>query len=529
MKKNFPVTNQERDFSERATILSTTDPKGIITYANQDFIDICGYSADELLAKNHNIVRHPDMPPAAFGNLWDTIKTGAPWMGVVKNRCKNGDHYWVDAYVTPIMHNGEVVEYQSVRHKAKREWISRAEETYKSINDGTRIRALAKTLSLNTKLLLIAFLSFLPLLALLFMVETPSMLHILGAVTLSLVIICLGNRVALTPLGRVIKEAYNIFDNPLMRYVYTGRTDDIGQLNLAMKMAQSELRAVVGRMSDTMEHLSTASSSTASNVTQTSHGMSHQRNEITQVVTAMTEMSATVQEVARNAAEAATTATQGQAKADKGSSEIDQVISAIAELAKETEQAALVISRLGESSNRIGSVLDVIKGIADQTNLLALNAAIEAARAGEQGRGFAVVADEVRSLAVRTQEATGEIQQMIEQLQQESKLAVQVMEQGRDMARTSAEKGAQARDTFKAIAQEVSHISNMNTLIATAVEEQSAVAEEINRNLININGVTDETSDSAFQASDVMSRLAEEMEHAERLIKQLHQSRTQAQ
>lgn len=522
MKKNLPITNNENDFPESATILSTTDPKGIITYANQDFVDICGFSLDELMAQNHNIVRHPDMPPAAFDNLWDTIKTGAPWMGVVKNRCKNGDHYWVDAYVTPIMQNGDIVEYQSVRHKAKRDWITRAEETYKSINEGTAIRALRKNLSLNIKLLLIALFALFPILGLLLMLEAPSPVYIAGAVILSLGIAYLGIRLVLAPLGKVIDEAHEIFNNPLMRYVYTGRTDDIGQIQLALKMVQSELGAVVGRMDDSMEHLSEASSRTATSVDQTSQGMIRQQNEITQVVTAMTEMSATVQEVAKNAAEAATAANQGQTSADTGSSEINQVINAIAALAKETEQAAEVIGRLGESSDRIGTVLDVIKGIAEQTNLLALNAAIEAARAGEQGRGFAVVADEVRSLAVRTQEATGEIQKMIEQLQKETQQAVQVMEQGRDMAKTSVEKGAVARNTFSTIADEVSHINDMNTLIATAVEEQSAVAEEINHNLININSVTEATSDSATQASDIMSRLAQEMEHAERLIKQLH-------
>jgi aerotaxis receptor len=136
MKKNLPITGVEKTFSEDANILSTTDLKGSITYINKDFIDISGFEADELVGFNHNIVRHPEMPPAAFQNLWDTVKEGRSWMGIVKNRCKNGDHYWVDAYVTPIRENGQTVEYQSVRSLAKEEYRARADKLYQQLNQG---------------------------------------------------------------------------------------------------------------------------------------------------------------------------------------------------------------------------------------------------------------------------------------------------------------------------------------------------------------------------------------------------------
>ena len=136
MKKNYPVTQKEVPVSASANILSTTDTKGRITYVNQDFLEISGFEEEELIGKAHNVVRHPDMPPAAFEDLWRTIQSGRSWMGIVKNRCKNGDHYWVNAYVTPVFKDGQIVEYQSVRSQATREQIARAEKLYAALNAG---------------------------------------------------------------------------------------------------------------------------------------------------------------------------------------------------------------------------------------------------------------------------------------------------------------------------------------------------------------------------------------------------------
>ena len=154
MKKNLPVTGLEEDYSESTNILSTTCPKGSIRYVNEDFVKISGFSEEELLTHNHNIVRHPDMPPAAFGDLWKNIKQEKSWMGVVKNRCKNGNHYWVNAYVSPIIRDGKIVEYQSVRRKPERELVSRAEGLYQQLNDGKSPGVLKDGMGLVTRLLL---------------------------------------------------------------------------------------------------------------------------------------------------------------------------------------------------------------------------------------------------------------------------------------------------------------------------------------------------------------------------------------
>jgi methyl-accepting chemotaxis protein len=193
---------------------------------------------------------------------------------------------------------------------------------------------------------------------------------------------------------------------------------------------------------------------------------------------------------------------------------IDKVINAIGDLAKEVEKAAGVIQQLEGESKNIGSVLDVIKSIAEQTNLLALNAAIEAARAGEQGRGFAVVADEVRTLAGRTQESTSEIEEMITRLQSGANNAVKVMEEGKDMTQVGVEQAASAGEALQTINEAVTKISDMNTQIASAAEEQSAVTEEINRSIVNINQVAEQSATGAghvASASDDLARLAEQL------------------
>jgi methyl-accepting chemotaxis protein len=232
------------------------------------------------------------------------------------------------------------------------------------------------------------------------------------------------------------------------------------------------------------------------------------------VATAINQMSAKVQEVARNAVEAASAAQQADQTFNEGKLVVDRVIGAIGDLSNEVEKASGVIKQLETESNNIGSVLDVIKSIAEQTNLLALNAAIEAARAGEQGRGFAVVADEVRTLAGRTQSSTQEIEEMISKLQAGTSNAVKVMDQGMSMSRVGVDQAALAGEALQTINTAVEHISVMNSQIASAAEEQSSVTEEINRSIISINQVADQTSSGAQQtaaASDDLAKLTEQL------------------
>lgn len=250
------------------------------------------------------------------------------------------------------------------------------------------------------------------------------------------------------------------------------------------------------------------SSNALSDITRTATESVHaQKLETEQAAAAMNEMTITVEEVARNASDAAAAASSANNEANTGSAVVTESTKIITQLASEISNASEVIQQLEKDSEAIGTVLDVIKGIAEQTNLLALNAAIEAARAGEQGRGFAVVADEVRSLAQRTQKSTAEIEQIIVQLQTGSRNAVEVMERGQAKTEKSVEQARKASDALASIASAITTIDEMNTQIATASEEQATVAEEVNRNMTNINMATETTSENTNQLASAAGQL----------------------
>ncbi len=253
---------------------------------------------------------------------------------------------------------------------------------------------------------------------------------------------------------------------------------------------------------------------------QTGNGIRAQQSGTDQVATAVCEMVATIKEVARNTAQAADAAREADAQTKSGDLVVKQAIDVIEVLAKDVDRASQVISKLSDDSQNIGMVLNVIRGIAEQTNLLALNAAIEAARAGEQGRGFAVVADEVRMLASRTNQSTQEIQKMIEQLQAGAKEAVQVMERGGTQARTSVQEATKAGTSLSSIANSVANITDMSTQIAVAIEQQSMVAEEISRNIITISQINTQTSDGAGQTEDASAELARLAIHLQNVVSQ---------
>jgi methyl-accepting chemotaxis protein len=285
--------------------------------------------------------------------------------------------------------------------------------------------------------------------------------------------------------------------------------DELTNLSVAFNRYTEKIHEIVKEVQGATEELTSSSDELNRISTESNQNMVQQRSETQQAATAVTEMAATVKEIAKSSESAALSAREADAEAIEGKSVIGAAAETINKLATEVEHSAEVINRLETESESIGSVLDVIRGIAEQTNLLALNAAIEAARAGEQGRGFAVVADEVRTLASRTQQSTQEIHEMIEKLQVGSREAVQVMESSRATTQLTVEKASEAAESLNKIADAVGVISDMNTQIASAAEEQSVVAQEIDKNIVQISSLAEHGAKQTTHVSNASEKLAE--------------------
>lgn len=291
--------------------------------------------------------------------------------------------------------------------------------------------------------------------------------------------------------------------------------DEIGMLASGISKMQNNLHKLVSEVSGSIVQLSSSAEEISAVAKLSAESMNKQQNELHQLATAMNEMQATVKEVSRNTSDAANTATLVSRSAEHGSETVINTIASIESVAESIEKTALVINQLDENSHNVGVVLDVIQGIAEQTNLLALNAAIEAARAGEQGRGFAVVADEVRTLAKQTQDSTTKINTIIQELQQRASHAGHTMQLSQAIVHDTVEKAQEAGTVIANIRLATNEISQMSTQIATATEEQEVVSEELNRNISNISVAAEDVSAGAnqmSQACDELTRLASQLQ-----------------
>ena len=530
MKVNLPVTQNNVDYPADMQLISTTDLKGQITYVNQDFIKVSGYTWGELIGKPHNLIRHPDMPPAAFKDLWETIKAGEVWHQLVKNRCKNGDHYWVDAYVTPVYAGDEIVGYQSIRTKPSEAAIRKAEACYRSLNEkkANKLPKKRRLADLSLKRIMLSGLALLAVIQLLEIIQPAWLATGVGfgvelfGILLNLSLGWLLWQRVFRPLALTGENLRRMAGGKLKQVIHVSGENEIGELNQSAKLLQARLNTVFGQFTESAMSLTASADQLSATGEQTSQRMAQQTREVEQVATAMNEMAQTVDEVARSAAETAQAVERADNEAHGGKEQVRRTHAAVEELSGQFEQTASSIQALREHGDRIDSIIQVIGGIADQTNLLALNAAIEAARAGEYGRGFAVVAEEVRSLASKTQDSAGEIRDMIESLRGGIQEAVSAVDAGRDrMGQVESQAGAtdQALDS---ITEAVDQINNMSTQIATATEEQSSVAEEMNRNITTISGETEDTLENSREVASLGSELASMASQLQKLLAQFN-------
>ncbi|WP_366913193.1 methyl-accepting chemotaxis protein [Rhodoferax sp.] len=485
MRNNHPVTGKVYTFPSDQTLISVTDTKGRITYCNNNFIMVSGYTREELLGQPHNILRHPDMPAEAFRDMWATIEGGKPWSALVKNRRKNGDHYWVRANATPVRRDGQIVGYLSVRSAPAEAEIAPAESLYATMRQEVASGRLVHCLRhgevvRNTVLGRLIHrlrpgpvarmgLLFLPPVLVPVLVSAlngPVWAALIAALMAALVATVLAWRLNIQPLTGVLDVANRLAAGDLVKGVEVNESGLIGQLQLALAQLAVSVRTVVRDVRHEVANLRGGSQEIATGNLDLSSRTESQASSLEQTAASMEEISGTIKQTSQLANQGATLASEAAGMSRRSHEAVQAVAGTMKDIAR--------------ASDQIGNIIQVIDGVAFQTNILALNAAVEAARAGDQGRGFAVVAAEVRALAQRTSTAAREVKELIE-------ASIGCVEAG---ARQTAHAQSRMDETMAAVEKTAALLAE----IRNAMTEQEIGVTHVNDAVAHLDSLTQQNA-----------------------------------
>ncbi|WP_163559774.1 methyl-accepting chemotaxis protein [Halomonas sp. NO4] len=509
MRNNQPVTDSEYVIREDQNLISRTDSKGRITYASPTFCEVSGYSRDELIGSPHNLIRHPDMPEIAFANLWETLEAGEVWSGLVKNRRKNGDFYWVHANVVPIVEAGEVKGYTSVRVKPRDADKARAEAAYVRIREGR-----ARGIGLNRGRLvhtgLVGALQRLSLNALQGRLLATLLMAVAGLMLAGLLVWQWRLLIALAVAGLVVSvwrrhaaavsrtrefamqvAAGNLAASPPP----VGR-DGFGEVVDAMAIMQ---RSLANISVDIHAILATVSRETAELERDNRNLASHTQQQ-----------SDSLQQTAASMEELTTTVQQNAANTEQAESEADKVRRAVGESDEVVRQLVASMQQIAASAGKMTQAIEAIEGLAFQTNLLALNASVEAARAGVHGRGFAVVAQEVRRLAESSADSAEHVRRLIDTTLEDVGVGEQRI--------------ASLETHNRGVVEAVGGIDTLIREIATASREQAIGLEQINQAVVGMDSSTRQNAERVSHSASLGTLLAEQVEQLSVAISALRQA-----